>query len=72
MERGIMPRGFGIRQEEWGDNGYSTGEILKLGKNREVLIALPVEIWFERALLLARGLYVMLRIQEGDLELQLQ
>ncbi|KAL5525461.1 hypothetical protein ACEPAF_9331 [Sanghuangporus sanghuang] len=72
MERGIMPRGFGIRQEEWPDDGYPTGEILKVGKNPEVLIALPLEIWFERALLWARGLYVMLRIQEGDLELQLQ
>ncbi|OCB85260.1 hypothetical protein A7U60_g7887 [Sanghuangporus baumii] len=72
MEQGIMPRGFGIHQEEWPDDGYPTGEILKVGKNPEVLIALPLEIWFERALLWARGLYVMLRIQEGDLELQLQ
>ncbi|KAF5340537.1 hypothetical protein D9758_015819 [Tetrapyrgos nigripes] len=60
-DKGCVPRGYGIRPEEWGDEGYPSVETIHTGRrgSKELSISLPDEIWRPRAELWAQGLYLL-------------
>lgn len=51
IHQGIVPSGYGLRPEEWGEEGYPSVEILKSGRRggRQLRIPLPDGIWQPRA-----------------------
>jgi hypothetical protein len=66
--QGLIPNGFGMTQEEWGDNGYPSYEDIHPGqRGRKALrINLPDFIWRPRAELWVQALHVMLRVFEME------
>ena len=56
----IEPVNYGIREEEWGEEGYPSFEIITAGRRRkgEMRISLPDHIWRPRALLWCQALCV--------------
>ncbi|KAJ7498413.1 hypothetical protein B0H11DRAFT_1714965, partial [Mycena galericulata] len=57
----LVPSGYGLLLEEWGDEGYPTFEILKSGRRggRQFRIALPDSIWRPRAEMWGRALAIL-------------
>ncbi|KAJ3887249.1 hypothetical protein GG344DRAFT_56024 [Lentinula edodes] len=68
LEENIIPSGFGVLGEEWGDEGYPSFEILKSGRRgtRELRIPLPVDEWLPRAELWVQALVLMDSLLEID------
>ncbi|KAJ7052385.1 hypothetical protein C8F01DRAFT_998177, partial [Mycena amicta] len=62
-EANLIPVGFGVALEEWGQDDYSQLEKLKVGK-KTVLIKLPGEIWWVRAVKWAQALDTTMQLQE--------
>jgi hypothetical protein len=46
--RGLIPPGFGLRDDEWGDYGYPSAEVIQVAR-KEVIIPLSFKIWYPRA-----------------------
>ncbi|KAJ7844242.1 hypothetical protein B0H14DRAFT_2358742, partial [Mycena olivaceomarginata] len=68
---GIIPKRLGVAEAEWGNDGYSETETIKVGR-RDVEIVLPVAIWYPRAVMWAQGLEIMskfLAVERGDINL---
>lgn len=65
-QRGIVPAGFGLLEEEWEDGSYPAYEILRSGRkgSRELRVALPDFIWRPRAEMWGRGLDILNRLTE--------
>ncbi|KAJ3816859.1 hypothetical protein EV361DRAFT_795172 [Lentinula raphanica] len=56
-----IPVDYFLTEDEWGDDGYPSFEVIPYGKrgHRELQIPLPHHIWFPRALQWARSLHTM-------------
>jgi hypothetical protein len=63
LDSEVVPAGYGLREEEWGNGIYPTSELIKVAR-KEVEISLPFEIWYPRAVKWAQGLQVMAIVQE--------
>ncbi|KAL4261185.1 hypothetical protein AB1N83_010317 [Pleurotus pulmonarius] len=62
---GIVPFGYGIHAEEWGNAGYPSFEIIKSGRGKKDLwVALPDEVWRARAELWVQSLHLLTMFQE--------
>ncbi|KAF8495404.1 hypothetical protein JB92DRAFT_2818209 [Gautieria morchelliformis] len=60
---GFLPEDFGVRSEEW-DGAYPDHKALQIGhKGKELVISLPAQIWYPRAVSWAQALYVMSKVQ---------
>ncbi|KAJ7070011.1 hypothetical protein C8F01DRAFT_976418, partial [Mycena amicta] len=61
----LVPRGYGIRQEEWEDDEYPSYGIIKSGRrgSKRTRISLPDHIWRPRAELWTRALDILQQIQ---------
>ncbi|KAK6977122.1 hypothetical protein R3P38DRAFT_3335017 [Favolaschia claudopus] len=61
IQRKIVPHGYGMQPEEWGDDGYPSFEILKSGRHglKRLRIALPDFIWRPRAEMWGRALAIL-------------
>jgi hypothetical protein len=58
-----VPRGLGLRPDEWEGDTYPTEEVIRLGRRRkEVVVSLPENPWFLRALVWGQALDVMTHI----------
>lgn len=66
LEEDIVPAGFAVKSEEWGQDGYPTFEILKSGRRgtKELRVALPIEEWLPRAEIWVQALTVLNSILE--------
>jgi hypothetical protein len=64
-EQGTVPEGMGIHPSEWGNDGYPSYEIIRVGRKgkAELRVALPDEIWRPRALLWCQALDAMTCLQ---------
>ena len=64
QEQAIIPHGYGMRAEEWEEDGYPLYETIRMGRHatRELDIFLPDHIWRPRAELWVQGLYTMNRV----------
>ena len=57
---GVIPRGYGIQEDEWEDGEYTSVETLKTGRKRkELTVSLPDSVWRPRAENWVRGLECM-------------
>lgn len=58
---GDLPRGYNIRESEWGTDGYQDFEWIQSGKRgkKQLRVSLPDHIWRNRAELWVKSLYVM-------------
>ncbi|KAJ7443289.1 hypothetical protein FB451DRAFT_1413781 [Mycena latifolia] len=71
-EQNIVPQGFGVQEDEWEDGGYPAAEAINPGtRGKEIIVALPREIWLPRAIFFAQALDAMTRFlvfqeEEGD------
>ncbi|KAK6992797.1 hypothetical protein R3P38DRAFT_2568726 [Favolaschia claudopus] len=62
VHRGIVPEGYGVLQKEWEDGSYPAWEAINPGtRGKEIIVALPHEVWLPRAVLFVQGLDVMSR-----------
>ncbi|KAJ7936942.1 hypothetical protein B0H13DRAFT_1589341, partial [Mycena leptocephala] len=62
IQRGIVPSGYGVLEEEWEERAYPVTEVINPGtRGQEIVVALPRDIWLPRAVLFAQGLDVMIR-----------
>ena len=62
-ERGVVPANFGLLRSEWDADGYPEVEIIKFGRTgKELVVSLPLAIWWPRAVEWAQGLYVMSKV----------
>ncbi|KAL0568310.1 hypothetical protein V5O48_013678 [Marasmius crinis-equi] len=65
-DEGHFPAGYGIRREEWVEGEYPSFERLHTGKKRggkELVIELPENVWFPRAVLWTQALSVCIEIE---------
>ncbi|KAJ7745292.1 hypothetical protein B0H16DRAFT_976425 [Mycena metata] len=64
IHRELVPPGYGLLPEEWGDDGYPTFGILKSGRRggRQLRVALPDAIWRPRAEMWGRALSILNQI----------
>ncbi|KAJ7486550.1 hypothetical protein FB451DRAFT_1391460 [Mycena latifolia] len=61
-EQNIVPQGFRVQEDEWEDGGYPAAEAINPGtRGKEIIVALPREIWLPRAILFAQALDAMTR-----------
>jgi hypothetical protein len=60
-EAGFIPSGLGVREEEWEEPTYPGFEALKVGRTKELVITLPIQVWLPRAALFAQGFEVLTR-----------
>ncbi|KAK7012593.1 hypothetical protein R3P38DRAFT_2549489 [Favolaschia claudopus] len=71
IRQGIVPQGYGVRAEEWEDGTYPAMETINPGtRGKEMVIALPRDVWLPRAVLFAQALDVMTRcllLEEANL-----
>lgn len=71
FEEEIIPDGYGVREEEWGEDGYEEEETIKVGFRATKLLTmgLPQEIWHHRVVKWAQALDLMLHLQiDWDLD----
>ncbi|KAJ7616812.1 hypothetical protein DFH06DRAFT_1012770, partial [Mycena polygramma] len=62
VRQGVIPEGYGVLENEWEDGGYPAMEAINPGTHgKEIIVALPQEIWLPRAILFAQGLDAMTR-----------
>lgn len=56
-----LPIGYGVTDEELGEDGYETHEPLRIGKRglKRMVIALPEQIWRPRTELWAKAVHIM-------------
>ncbi|KAF9246834.1 hypothetical protein BU15DRAFT_69696 [Melanogaster broomeanus] len=61
QELGHIPSEFGIREEEWDQDGYSEMETIKSGRRgrRELIVELPHSIWYPRSVRWCQALEVI-------------
>jgi hypothetical protein len=58
-----IPGGLGLRPDEWEEGRYPTEEVLRFGRRRqELVVSLPENPWFLRALAWGQALDVMSHI----------
>jgi hypothetical protein len=62
----LVPVGFGMTLDEWGDDGYPSYEIIRTGRrgHKELRIDLPDFIWRPRAELWVQALHILIRTKE--------
>jgi hypothetical protein len=60
-EAKFIPSGLGVHKEEWEETTYPGFEYLKVGRTKELVIMLPIEVWLPRAMSFAQGLEVLTR-----------
>jgi hypothetical protein len=62
----LVPVGFGMTSDEWGDEGYPSYEIIRTGRRgrKELRIDLPDFIWRPRAELWVQALHTLIRTKE--------
>jgi hypothetical protein len=46
--RGLVPPGFGLWDDEWGDYAYPSAEAIQVAR-KEAIIPLSLKIWYPRA-----------------------
>ncbi|KAJ7096209.1 hypothetical protein C8R44DRAFT_835293 [Mycena epipterygia] len=62
VQRGVVPGGYGVREEEWEDGTYPAAEVINPGtRGKEIIVALPRGIWLPRAVYFAQALDAMTR-----------
>jgi len=63
-KEGIIPGGYGLHMEEWGEDGYPSFEVIHAGRRsrKELRISLPDAVWRPRAELWAQAHHVMSQI----------
>jgi hypothetical protein len=61
IQEALVPSGYGLLPEEWGEDGYPSFEILKSGRRgaKQLRIALPDDIWRPRAEMWGRALAIL-------------
>ncbi|KAK7447711.1 hypothetical protein VKT23_013967 [Stygiomarasmius scandens] len=61
VEENLLPKGYSVREEEWGEDGYPTFEVLRSGRRglKELRIALPIDRWLQRARLWVQALVAL-------------
>ncbi|KAJ3969540.1 hypothetical protein EV361DRAFT_803666 [Lentinula raphanica] len=64
----LIPAGFGVKEDEWENEGYPVFEILKSGRRgtKELRIPLPIEHWLPKAEVWVQGLVLMHSILAVD------
>jgi hypothetical protein len=56
----INPHDMGVLPEEWSDDSYPTREVLSTGRRcKELVVTLPMDVWFPRAQRWAHALFVL-------------
>jgi hypothetical protein len=61
IAQGIVPEGYGVLENEW-DGPYPALEAINPGtRGKQILVALPRDLWLPRAILFAQGLDAMTR-----------
>ncbi|KIO03457.1 hypothetical protein M404DRAFT_145740, partial [Pisolithus tinctorius Marx 270] len=65
-ETGHVPHGYGMQQEEWGEEGYPELEAIPSGRRgqKEIIVELPDFIWQPRAIRWCQALEVLIHILE--------
>lgn len=63
-EEEIIPAGYNILPNEWGEDGYPSIEVLRVGRRgrREITVGLADEIWRPRAILWVQAVEVITRV----------
>lgn len=62
VQQGIVPDGYGVLQEEWEDRTYPAAEAINPGtRGKQIIVALPHDIWLPRAVYFAQALDAMTR-----------
>lgn len=66
-----VPRGYGMRRDEWEEGDYPTYEVIRTGRRgrKELCVDLPDDIWRPRAMLWVRALYNMTMILELQMDI---
>ncbi|KAK7435347.1 hypothetical protein VKT23_019698 [Stygiomarasmius scandens] len=61
ISENLLPSGYNVQEDEWGEHGYPTIEVLRSGRRgtKELRIALPVNEWLPRACLWVQSLVCM-------------
>ena len=54
-----IPFELGVREEEWGDEGYPEIEIIPSRRNKELVVQLPHSVWYPRAVCWCQALEVL-------------
>ncbi|KIM57678.1 hypothetical protein SCLCIDRAFT_129934 [Scleroderma citrinum Foug A] len=54
-----MPFELGVREEEWGDEGYPEIEIIPSRRNKELVVELPHFVWYPWAVYWCQALEVL-------------
>jgi hypothetical protein len=63
QRRNPTPSGYGVAQEEWPEDGYPSNETIKVGRGKKsVMVELPVEVWWPRAVRWAQALDLLNRV----------
>ncbi|KAF8573025.1 hypothetical protein K439DRAFT_1376727 [Ramaria rubella] len=58
-----MLEGYGLHSQEWNEDEYLSHEYLRVGrKESKLLVGLPVDIWYPRAVGWGQGLFALNRI----------
>lgn len=60
----IVPEGYGLLEDEWEEDAYSTIEVINSGRRgrREIVVGLPEHVWRPRAVLWEQALDVLIRV----------
>lgn len=62
VQADIIPEGYGVLESEWEDGTYPAMEAINPGtRGKEIIVALPRDVWLPRAILFAQGLDAMTR-----------
>ncbi|KAK7016173.1 hypothetical protein R3P38DRAFT_3321557 [Favolaschia claudopus] len=61
IQNNVVPHGYGLQSDEWGEDGYPSFEILKSGRHgsKRLRIALPDFVWRPRAEMWGRALAIL-------------
>ncbi|KAL0572531.1 hypothetical protein V5O48_009435 [Marasmius crinis-equi] len=67
VDGGLLPEGYGIREDDWENGEYPSYEHLHTGKKRggkDLVIQLPDNIWRPRAILWTQALYICMQFEQ--------
>jgi hypothetical protein len=57
-----IPIGFGVAPNEWSSANYPTHEFIQVGGRKKVMMALPFQDWWPRAVRWAQGYELMIKL----------
>ncbi|KAJ7489636.1 hypothetical protein B0H11DRAFT_1720157 [Mycena galericulata] len=62
VRQGLVPRGYGVLQDEWEDGTYPSMEAINPGtRGKEIVVVLPRDVWLPRAVYFSQALDAMTR-----------